>query len=162
MTTDNSCQEIYDFWLSKPITSNDSDNNTKKIPKLNFLRQFKNINDPDIQENEKCLKNGTKKVICSASKKIYTESIRKLHEEFNETKSAKVSLSVFYNLKPFYRLPPSEKEKQSCLCINCLNPHVLLKPINGYRSSKKLVPHKSLTAYLKQMNSPEAKVPYFS
>ena len=58
---DNSCQEIYDFWLSKSITSNDSANNTKKIPKLNFLRQFKNINDPDIPENEKCLKNGTKK-----------------------------------------------------------------------------------------------------
>ena len=92
-------------------------------------------------------------MICSASKKIYTESIRKLHEEFNETKSAKVSLSVFYNLKPFYCLPPSEKEKQSCLCINCLNPHVLLKSINGYRSSKKLAPHKSLIAYLKQMKA---------
>ena len=126
VTTDNSCQEIYDFWLSKSITSNDSANITKKISKLNFLRQFKNINDPDIQENEKCLIYGTKKVICSASKKIYTESIRKQHEEFNETKSAKISLSVFYNLKPFYCLLPSEKEKQ-----NCLNQHVLLKSITG-------------------------------
>ena len=62
-------------------------------------------------------------------------------------------MSVFYNLKPFYCLPPSEKEKQSCLCINCLNPHALLKSINGYRSSKKLAPHKSLTAYLKQMKA---------
>ena len=49
------------------------------------------------------------------------------------------------NLKPFYCKPLSEKEKKSCL------PHVLLKSVNGYRSSMKLTPHKSLTGHLKQM-----------
>ena len=64
-------------------------------------------------------------------------------------------MTVFYSLKPFYYMPPSEKEKQSCLCINCLNPQVLLKSINGYRSPMKLTPHKSLTAYHKQMKTGE-------
>ena len=59
-------------------------------------------------------------------------------------------MTVFYSLIQFYYMPPSEKEKQSCLCINCLNPQVLLKSINGYRSPMKLTPHKSLTAYHKQ------------
>ena len=105
----------------------------KNISKLIHLRQFKNIKDPDVQEKEKCLKNKTKKVTCTGSKKIYTESIRKLYDQYNETASDKISLSVFYSLKPFYCMIPSEKEKQSCLCINCLDPHVLLRSVSGYR-----------------------------
>ena len=53
----------------------------------------------------------------------------------------------------FYCLKPSEKEKQSCLCINCLNSHVILKSINCYRLTKKLTPHDSLTTYFNKMSS---------
>ena len=91
-------------------------------------------------------------MICTASKKIYTQSIRKLHDQYNETAADKISLLVFYGLKPFYCTRPSEKEKQSCLRISCL---VLLKLINIYRSSMKLTPHKSLTAYPKQLKAGE-------
>ena len=45
--------------------------------------------------------------------------------------------------------------KESCLWINYLNPHALLKSINGYRSSMKLTPDKSLTANLKQIKTRE-------
>ena len=62
-----------------------------------------------------------------ASKRIYTDSVRKLLQRFNETQEKPISLSTFFKLKPFYCLKPSEKEKQSCLCLNCLNPHVILK-----------------------------------
>ena len=84
------------------------------------------------------------------TKKIYTESIRKLHQQFNATHSILVSLSCFYSFRPFYCLRPSEKEKQSCLCIYCLNPYVVLKSINGYRLSQKLTP---LTFYIKQLKA---------
>ena len=63
----------YDFWLSKSITLNDSANSTKNISKLSCLRQFKNIKDSDVQEKEKCLRNGKKKVVCTAS--IWNHSI---------------------------------------------------------------------------------------
>ena len=109
--TTQSYQKIYDFSLSKSITSNDSANSTKNISKLTYLRQVKKIRDPDVQEKEKYSKNKTQKVICTASKKIYTESIRKLHDQYNGTASDKISLSVFYSLKPFYCMPPGEKEK---------------------------------------------------
>ena len=145
-------QEIYDFWLRNSITSNDSANNIKKIPKIAFLSQFKNIEDPDILEKEILLKKGSK-VMYLASKKIYTDSIRKLHQQFNATQSILVSFSCFYSFRPFYCLRPSEKEKQSCLRIYCLNPHVVLKSINGYRLSQKLTPHQSLTFYLKQLKA---------
>lgn len=108
-----------------------------------------------------------KKVICTASKEIYNVLIRKLHDQYtiktasDKIASDKISLLVFYSLKTFYCMPPSEKKNQSCLWINwftcklILKPHVLLKSINGYRSSMKLAPHKSLTAYLKQMKTGE-------
>ena len=113
------------------------------------------MKDPDVQEKEKSLNNGTKKGICITRKNIVTESIRKHHDYYNEAASNKIILSVFYSLKPFHCKPPSKKEKQSCFCINCLNTHVLLKSINGYRSSMKLTPYKSLIAYLKQMKAEE-------
>ena len=56
-------------------------------------------------------------------------------------------------MKPLYCLKPSEKEKQSCLCLNCLNPHVIWKSINGYRISHNLVAHDSLTTYLIELEA---------
>ena len=36
--------------------------------------------------------NGTKNVICTISKKIYTESIRKLHDQYNKAASENMLL----------------------------------------------------------------------
>ena len=38
-------QDIYDFWLEKSITSTDSRNNLKRIPKITFLQNYKEIVD---------------------------------------------------------------------------------------------------------------------
>lgn len=93
MTTER-CYKIYDFGLINRFILNDSANNIKRISKLTFLGHCKNIADPDVQEKEENLKNWTKKAMCSESKKIYTLSIRKLHDQFNETQPAKVPLLV--------------------------------------------------------------------
>ena len=109
-------QKIYNFCLQNSIISNDSANSSKRITKMKFLKNYKNIVDSEVRWTS-------------------------------------VSLTTFYSMKPFYCLNPSEKEKQSCLCINCLNPHVILKSINCYRLIKKLTPHDSLTTYFKKMSS---------
>ena len=44
--------------------------------------------------------------------------------------------------------PPTESEKQSCLCIRCFSMHCLLRGINIYRILKKLNTFASATAYL--------------
>ena len=41
---------------------------------------------------------------------------------------------MFYSYKPFYVSKPTEKEKESCLCIDCLNPHLVLKSIKNFGS----------------------------
>ena len=139
-------QDIYDFWLSKSITLNYSTNNIKRITKKDFLQQYKEINDSNVMENEVMLKNGSKNIY-SASKMIYVESIRKLSDEFNSSHTP-VSMSVFFSYKPFYCVRPSEKEKQSCVRINCNNPHLLLKAINTCRNS-----NQSLTSYIHALKS---------
>ena len=136
-------QEVYDFWLQNSITSNDSTHSTKRISKMSFMRNFKEIKHENIREEEKTHKKGSKLKMVVATKRIYTDSVRTLHKRFNEDQEHPISLTVFFKHKPFYILKPSEKEKQSCLCIYCLNPHVILKAINTFRTSRKLAPHDS-------------------
>ena len=137
--------------MEKSITSTDSTNNLKRLPKKAFLHQYKAIVDQNIMEKVVPLKNGSK-IMYTANKIVYIESIRKLLKEYNSTHIT-VSLTMFFNFKPFYCVRPSEKEKQSCVCINCQNPHLLLQAINRYRTSKQLKPHESLTLYIQELKS---------
>ena len=109
-------QWIYNFWLEKSITSTDSTNSLKRIPKKTFLQNYKDIVDANLREEVVQLKNGTK-FRYTAIKMIYVESIRKLHNEFS-SKHVPVSLTTFLNFKLFYCVVPSEKEKQCCACMN--------------------------------------------
>ena len=120
---------------------------------MSFFRDLKEITDDNVREEEKTCKKGSKVKMIVATKTIYTDSIRTLHKRFNEDEGHPISLSAFFKYKPFYVLKPSEKEKQSCLCIYCLNPHVILKAINTFRISRKLAPHDSLTGYLKELET---------
>ena len=144
-------QDIYNVWLQKSITSTDSTNNLKNLSKKTILQQYKGMVDENLREKIVQLKNGLK-VMYQANKMIYIESIRKLCSEYN-TLNVPVSLATFFRFKPFYCVLPSEKEKQSCVCINCQNPHLLLEAINRYRTSKHLMPHGSLTTYLQELKS---------
>ena len=85
---------------------------------------------------------------------VYVESIRKLCKEFNAT-HVPVSLTTFFKFKPFYCVLSSEKEKQSCVCINCQNPHLLLQAVSRYRKSKHLDGDESLTKYLEKLKAGE-------
>ena len=68
-------------------------------------------------------------------RKIYTDSLRALHEKFNATRIEGASLSVFYSYKPFYMSKSIAKEKEPYLCIDCLNPHLVPKSNNKFRKS---------------------------
>ena len=35
------------------------------------------------------------------------------------------SMSLYWRCKPFYVVPPSDREMEGCLCKKCLNPHAL-------------------------------------
>ena len=118
-------QDICNFWLQKSITSNDSTNNLKRLPKKTFLQEYKGIVEENLMEKTVQLKNGSK-VMYTANKMIYIESIRRLCNEYN-TLNVPMSLTSYFSFKPFYCVLPSEKEKQSCVCINSQNPHLLLQ-----------------------------------
>ena len=152
--TSTDFQEIYVFWLDNSINSNESAYNMKRINKRSFLEQFSNINDPNVIEKRVQLKNGPN-VVVTAPRMVYIRSICKLHSSFCQ-KFTQVFLMVFFKYKPYYCVKPTQKEKLSCLCINCLNPHLLLQSINIYRKSKGLPSHDSLTEYIDCLNMGES------
>ena len=121
----------------------------KHINKRSFLEQFSNINDPNVIKRRVQLKNSSK-VVSTVPRMVYTESVRKLHSSFCQ-KYTQASLTVFFKYKPYYCVKPTKKEKLSCLCINCLNPHLLLQSIHIYCKSKGLPSHDSLTEYIDRL-----------
>ena len=79
----SSRQDIY--MTFKSITSTDSRNNLKRIPKIKFLQNYKEIVDSNLMEKFVQLKKGRTKIMYTAKKMVYVESIRKLCKEFNAT-----------------------------------------------------------------------------
>ena len=118
-------QEIYDFWLDNSINSNKSVYDMKRITKLFFLEQFLNITDSNVIEKRVQLRKRSK-VVFTAPRMVYTETIRKLHSRFNQ-KHTNVSLSLFFRYKPYYCVRPTEKERLSCLYLNWLSLKLIFK-----------------------------------
>ena len=141
---------MYKFWLSNRKNSNDSRCNVVNISKRTFPQHYRFITDERLMEKEVHLKSGTKKVFYNG-RKIYTDSLRALHRTFNSTQAENVLFSAFYTYKPYYVSKPTEKEKEACMCIDCLNPHLLLKSINAYRKSINLHEYQSSTTYLNEL-----------
>ena len=71
--------------------------------------------------------------------------MRALLRKFNAMQAENVSFSAFYTYKPYFGNKTTEKEKESCMCIDCLNTYLLLKLINTYRKSVNLHEYQSLT-----------------
>lgn len=135
----SSLQEIYNFWLKEEnsIISNDRRNgrDVVKIPKATYLSKYGKLVDPNIEEEDVTLKktNNIKRYI-KAPRMVYTKNIKQLHLEFfKENPDSTCSRSTFVKYRPFYIEEPSEREKQSCLCIVCQNAHTKLAGINTFR-----------------------------
>ena len=144
-------QDIYKFCLRNSINSNSSRCNIVNISKQAFLKQYRFMTDKNLMEKGVHLKSGTKKVFYNWSK-IFSESFRALHIKLNATQAKNVLFSAFYAYKPCYVSKPTEKEKESCMCINCLNPHLLLKLINTYWKSTSLPEYQLLTTHANELN----------
>ena len=111
-------EEIYVFWLDSSINSNESAYNIKRINKRSFLEQFSNIKVLNVVKKRLQLKNGSK-VVVSAPRMTYTESVRKLHSGFCQ-KFTQVPLTVFFK----YKLPrqTSRKRKAKLLVYQLSQP----------------------------------------
>ena len=126
----------------------------KRITKRSYLEQFSNITNSNVIGKSVQLKK-VSKIVFTAPRRLYTESVRKLHSSFKQ-KHTNVSLSLFFRYKLFYCVRPTETEKLSCLCINCLNPHFIFQSINIFRKSKGLPSHYLLTGYINHLQKGES------
>lgn len=68
---------------------------------------------------------------------------------------------MFCNYKPFYLSKPTvqwvylffKKEKETCQCTDCLNPHLVLKSINKFRKSVDVHASQSSTTFLDEFSN---------
>ena len=68
-----------------------------------------------------------------------------------ELSGSNCSLSTFYKFKPIYISSPSEREKETCLCMKCTNIHYLLDSVNRYRKGLRLKQYESASNYLQEI-----------
>ena len=92
--------------------------NIRKITKRSFLEQYPSITDPHLMEEMKVLKNGSKQIF-KVWRKIYTESVRKLHAKYKESYKP-VSRPFFFQNKTIL-LPPSKREREAELFMYYLS-----------------------------------------
>ena len=120
-----------------------------KISKLNYLnRQLNAIQDDNFEEQTIAFKKaGNKETYVTAQRLVYSKSVRELDKKFMELSDIDCSHSLFYKFKPFYVIPPTEREQQSSLYIRCQNSYLLLKGVNSYRKMKNLSQHTCVTTF---------------
>lgn len=116
---------MYDFWVQNSIVSKGSANSATPVPKMTFLKKNKDINDPHIRQEAK---------ICTEFAQNTLKIFIKIQQEHNE-----FSFDVYiFQFETILLCKAKWKGKQSCFCIYCLNPPVILKSINGYWTSLKI------------------------
>ena len=139
-------KDIYNFWKENGIVSVDRRNGRDKIniSKIEYLRlPTKCIDDENIKEEKKLnKKSNIYKQYFSAQRMVQPDTLDKLSNKFKQSVNYDVSKSTFNKYKPFYIVPATEREKESCLCGCCLNIHCLMKGINKFanRSTYQFIP----------------------
>ena len=136
-----------------PTTDRRSGRDEVRVSKMQYLREYKHltsIEDENLEEKKVILKKtGTVKIYVTAHRRIYTKPVRQLYRDFSDKTDIHCSFSTFNKYIPFYIGPPSEREKESCLCIKCQNAHLILKGINNFRKSVLMCKMESVTDFLR-------------
>ena len=137
------------FWKENSIISVDRRNDRNVVKtvreKINsHLRKY--IKD---DERVKIVVDEKGKERVHGDRHIYTKTVCKLHKDFTLKYGDHVSVSTFFNLKPFYIGSPSVREMECCTCISCVNPHFLYKSLKiNIRKKNWPNPTGLLTEYL--------------
>ena len=122
-----SCNEfkkkVQQFWKKNSVISVDRRNgrNTMKIAKKNIAKPVRELLDQDENVTYVETKRGWK---LQTDRYVYTKPVRVLYKDFTAL-HGKISLGNFQQLQPFYISPPTCQEKESCMCMTCLNIHCL-------------------------------------
>ena len=113
-------QIIFDTWNEYSIVTVDRRNGRDhvKITKSVFLSRVGELTFPDINVEYFNKRNNE---MVRITRHISTKTVREMRELIFSKLGFYVSIGSFLASKPFYILNPTEREKQSCMCLLCLN-----------------------------------------
>ena len=114
-------QVIYNLWLEYSIPSVDSRNNRNcvKMNRQKYERRYNDLENNGYQVKLKANKRGAD--MYEAPRRVATCTVRIMQKKIKEKLGINVSLGLTLNLKPFFVVKPTDKEKEMCLCKFCLN-----------------------------------------
>ena len=145
---------VYEFWLQQEnaIMSTDrrSGRDELRICKLEYLRLYPLYEHQWNKNNRKGVcaeKYRNKEEIHGSPVNVLYSASEKIYHDFVETGFA-YSIGSIIKYKSFYITAPTEREKESCLCKNCLNTHLPLAGINNFWRAQKLLLHAPVTDFL--------------
>ena len=83
-----------------------------KISKLNDLNRILNAIQGDNMEAQTIAfkQTGNKKTYVTSDRLVYTKSVRELHKKFMKLSCIDCSYTFIYKYRPFYVIPPTERE----------------------------------------------------
>ena len=122
-------QKIYNHWVVSSDLSTDRRNSRHmiKIKKTKLNHSILDMDDENITET-----NTKRGLRLRAQKRIYSGNIRGLHSSFCKLyPSINISIGT-YCCKPLYISPATEREMEGCLCIKCLNLHLIYNAIKKH------------------------------
>lgn len=134
--------KVINFWKDHCQISVDRRNN-RQVVNMKLKKMPKIVKDVLKYDDEISIVETKRGKKYQAHRHVYTAPIRKLFHDFSNT-GINISIGSFLKLKPFYILPPTTREMASCLCIKCVNIHLIY---DGIRTHKRDLPP-SLTQYL--------------
>ena len=126
-------QAIYNEWMENSVQSTDRRNgkSTSRIPKLQYLQLYKDV---DAGTSLKEEKSKTGKTYLVAEKKIASCTVRNLREKLLR-KNIEVCNSTIQRYKPFFMSEASDRELQVCMCKMCLNNKLLFDKLHSQAKS---------------------------
>ena len=129
-------QLVYDTWHEFSIVTVDRRNNRDvvKINRSEFLK-YEQLKTPseNIIEYYTSKRNQQK---VKSTRYIATKTVREIQHTLETKHDLHFSLGIICSLKPFYIVPPSEREKESCLCKFCLNLHLKFDALQKHLKDK--------------------------
>ena len=144
---DDTKQIIFNLWLRESIVTVDRMNGrdfvTMPLSKFRIRYDSMNYNNCDsfiIDTNRRGVE------IIKSLRMITTATLDEIKKMLNE-QGVSVSICTIWNLKPYFVEYPSEREKVSCMCVDCLNARELFNAVQGHTGRYGLHTFSSISEY---------------
>ena len=130
-------ERIFLSWIEASIVTVDRRNGRDfvSMPLSEFKEHYSGI-DHALVNGRKITKNNQGIEVIRTLRMVTTKTVKNIQEMLLTNENIDVSVGTVWKMKPFFVYQPSEREKLSCMCIDCLNTREIFNAVQRYVSKK--------------------------